>query len=72
MSDLVELDVDPDDDDSLSFESVIKSGGDDWDFWYDHPHHVREEPELPNFEPIDSPARSPEEGPQEERSYSWM
>ena len=27
---------------------------------------MREEPELPNFEPIDSPARSPEEGPQEE------
>ena len=27
---------------------------------------MREEPELPNFEPIDSPARSPEEDPQEE------
>ena len=27
---------------------------------------MREEPELPNFEPIDCPARSPEEGPQEE------
>ncbi len=29
VSDLAKLDVDPDDDDSLSFESVIKSGGDD-------------------------------------------
>ena len=35
VSDLGESDVDPDDDDSLSFESVIKSGGDERDFWYD-------------------------------------
>lgn len=29
VSDFLEMDVDPDDDDSLSVESVIKSGGDD-------------------------------------------
>ena len=63
---LVDSDVDSDSDcDFLSSGPVIKSGGDDSDhdesYWKDHPLHNKDEPELPTFEQIDSPSKSPEE-----------
>ena len=65
VSDLVESDVDPDDDDSLPFESVIKSGGDDSDhdesYWKDHPLHNKDEPELSTYGQIDFLSKAPAE-----------
>ena len=67
VSDLVESDVDPDDDDSLSSEPVIESGGEvddnDDSYWRDHPFNEKDKPELLTFEQIDSPVKSPEEAP---------
>ena len=50
------------DDDSLSSDPVIESGGDDRDFWSDHPTG-QDDDDLPAFEPVDSPLRVPEKAP---------
>eukprot|EP00956_Cyclotella_meneghiniana_P021617 scaffold39540_cov51-Cyclotella_meneghiniana.AAC.1 len=65
---LAKSDVESDsDDDSLSSDPVIESGGDNGDpdesYWKDHPITDKDEPELPTFEPVDSPTKSPEEAP---------
>jgi hypothetical protein len=62
LPDLEESDVDSDGD-SLSLEPVIESGGDERDFWSDHPVADEDETNLPEFEPVDSPLRVPEEAP---------
>ena len=63
LPDLVESDNESDND-SLSSDPVIESGGEidnDSSYWRDHPINSKDDPELPTFDPIDSPTKSPEE-----------
>eukprot|EP00804_Cyclotella_cryptica_P001027 CCRYP_008338-RA/>CCRYP_008338-RA protein AED:0.69 eAED:0.69 QI:0/0/0/0.5/0/0/2/0/219 len=64
LPDLVESD-DESDSDSLSSDPVIESGGEVDDngdsYWRDHPINEKDDPELPTFDQIDSPTKSPEE-----------
>ena len=66
LPNLIESD-DESDGDSLSSEPVLESGGEmvnnDDRYWCDHPINDRDIPELPTFEQIDSPVKSPEEAP---------